>query len=73
MRGKQYTLFIVNVLLNTMSNLNQGYITPAVFSIYFSISFSDSRGLAVFQALIHFIFMALMAYVLFKKEIKYIE
>ncbi|KAL4474827.1 hypothetical protein ABPG74_001523 [Tetrahymena malaccensis] len=73
MKGKQYTMQIVNILLNIMSNLNQGYITPTVFSIYFSLQFSEGRGLAVFQIFIHLFFLAEIAYILFKKDNEYIE
>ncbi|KAL4512373.1 hypothetical protein ABPG72_005375 [Tetrahymena utriculariae] len=73
MKGKQYTILIVNTLLNIMSSLNQGYLTATVFSIYFSIQFQSFRGLAIFQAFIHLFFMILMAFVMFKKESKYIE
>ncbi|EAR86624.2 transmembrane protein, putative (macronuclear) [Tetrahymena thermophila SB210] len=73
MKGKQYTMQIVNILLNVMSNLNQGYITPTIFSIYFSLQFSESRGLAVFQAFIHLFFFIEITYILFKKDNEYIE
>ncbi|KAL4474833.1 hypothetical protein ABPG74_001529 [Tetrahymena malaccensis] len=73
MKGKQYTILIVNTLLNIMSSLNQGYLTATIFSIYFSVQFQSSRGLAIFQALIHLFFMILMAFVMFKKDSKYIE
>ncbi|EAR86511.2 zinc finger lsd1 subclass family protein (macronuclear) [Tetrahymena thermophila SB210] len=73
MKGKQYTILIVNTLLNVMSNLNQGYLTATIFSIYFSMQFQNSRGLAIFQAFIHLFFMILMAFVMFKKDNKYIE
>ncbi|KAL4512376.1 hypothetical protein ABPG72_005378 [Tetrahymena utriculariae] len=73
MIGKQYTMQIVNILLNIMSNLNQGYITPTFFSIYFSLQFTETRGLAAFQFFIHLFFLGEIAYILFKKDNKYIE
>ncbi|KAL4480116.1 hypothetical protein ABPG74_020632 [Tetrahymena malaccensis] len=73
MNGKQYTMTIVNVLVNTMSSLHQGYITCSLFSIYYSLEYSSQRYVSLIQLAIHILFIILIIAIIFKKDMKYIE
>ncbi|KAL4480119.1 hypothetical protein ABPG74_020635 [Tetrahymena malaccensis] len=47
MKGKQYTITLVNFLVNVMSQLHQGYITCTLFSIYYSLEYSSQKQYAI--------------------------
>ncbi|KAL4462388.1 hypothetical protein ABPG72_009215 [Tetrahymena utriculariae] len=73
MKGKQYTMVIVNVLVNTMSSLQQGYMTCSLFSIFYSLEYSSQRQFALIQLGIHIIFLILICALIFKKDMQYIQ
>ncbi|EAR91969.3 transmembrane protein, putative (macronuclear) [Tetrahymena thermophila SB210] len=47
--GKQYTITVVNFLVNIMSQLHQGYITCTLLSIYYSLEYSSQKQYAIMQ------------------------
>ncbi|EAR91967.3 transmembrane protein, putative (macronuclear) [Tetrahymena thermophila SB210] len=47
--GKQYTIRIVNFLVNIMSQLHQGYISCTLLSIYYSLEYSSQKQYAIMQ------------------------
>ncbi|EAR91973.2 transmembrane protein, putative (macronuclear) [Tetrahymena thermophila SB210] len=73
MKGKQYTMTIVNLLVNAMSSFHQGYITCSLFSIFYSLQYSSQRLVAVIQLSMHIIFLILICVIVIKKDIAYIK
>ncbi|EAR91968.2 transmembrane protein, putative (macronuclear) [Tetrahymena thermophila SB210] len=73
MEGKQYTITVVNFLVNTMSQLHQGYITCTLLSIYYSLEYSSQKQYAIMQLVTHVIFIILIVAIMLKKDNQYIE
>ncbi|EAR91965.3 transmembrane protein, putative (macronuclear) [Tetrahymena thermophila SB210] len=73
MKGKQYTMEIVNFLINLASSVQQGFITPSLFSIYYCLAFTQEKYIAIIQLLIHASFFVLIYYFSFKRDVNYIE
>ncbi|EAR91963.2 transmembrane protein, putative (macronuclear) [Tetrahymena thermophila SB210] len=73
MKGKQYTMEIVNFLINVASSVQQGFITPSLFSIYYCLAYTQEKYFAVIQLLIHAAFFVLIYCFSFKKDVNYIE
>ncbi|EAR91976.2 transmembrane protein, putative (macronuclear) [Tetrahymena thermophila SB210] len=68
MRGKQYTITVVNILINTMSSLHQGYITCTLFSIFYALQNSSQKQYAILQLIFHIVFVILIACIMFKLD-----
>ncbi|KAL4480121.1 hypothetical protein ABPG74_020637 [Tetrahymena malaccensis] len=73
MKGKQYTMEIVNFLINLASSVQQGFITPSLFSIYYCLAYTQEKYFAIIQLLIHAAFFILIYCFSFKKDVNYIE
>ncbi|KAL4480115.1 hypothetical protein ABPG74_020631 [Tetrahymena malaccensis] len=68
MRGKQYTITVVNVIVNTMSSLHQGYITCTLFSIFYALQTSSQKQYAIIQLVFHIVFVILIACIMSKLD-----
>ncbi|KAL4462389.1 hypothetical protein ABPG72_009216, partial [Tetrahymena utriculariae] len=68
MRGKQHTITVINIIINTMSSLNQGYITCTLFSIFYSLQNSSQKYYAIIQLAFHIIFVILIACIMSKLD-----
>ncbi|EAR91964.2 transmembrane protein, putative (macronuclear) [Tetrahymena thermophila SB210] len=73
MKGKQYTMEIVNFLINLASSVQQGFITPSLFSIYYCLAYTQEKYSAVIQLIIHASFFVLIYCFSFKRTANYIE
>ncbi|KAL4480120.1 hypothetical protein ABPG74_020636 [Tetrahymena malaccensis] len=73
MKGKQYTMEIVNFLINVASSVHQGFITPSLFSIYYCLAYTQDKYYAIIQLIIHAAFFILIYCFSFKKDVNYIE
>ncbi|KAL4480118.1 hypothetical protein ABPG74_020634 [Tetrahymena malaccensis] len=71
MKGKQYTMEIVNFLINIASSTQQGFITPSLFSIYYCLSYTQGKYYAIIQLIIHAAFFVLIYCFSFKKDNKF--